>query len=107
MTQISWVAGDTAGPIVARLTTDDGPQNLTAATVVAQVRNVASGTVTPVPCTVTDELAGVVEVPAGERVQVPGTYAMRFVVTYAGGTIDVFPSAGGEPLATVLPSWES
>jgi hypothetical protein len=101
-----WVYGDTAGPITATLQTDGAVQVLVGATVGAQRRNIRTGQVTAVPVTVTDPLLGVVTISESERATWPsGSYALRFFVTYSDTTVDIFPSAGPEPVVTVRAAW--
>jgi hypothetical protein len=101
-----WVYGDTAGPITATLQTDGAVQSLVGASVAAQRRNVRTGAVTPVPVTVLDALMGVVVITQAERATWPsGSYALRFSVTYSDSTVDIFPSAGPEPVVTVRAAW--
>ena len=101
-----WVYGDTAGPITATLTTDGVAQSLVGASVSAQRRNMVTGTVTVVPATVADPDTGVVQIAEAERATwTAGSYALRFFITYADLTVDIFPSAGPEPVVTVRAAW--
>jgi hypothetical protein len=105
--QAVWVYGDTAGPITATLETSGVPQNLTGASVDALVRNMATGAIVTVFCSiVAPATSGVVEISAATRgAWAAGSYAIRFRVTYSNGTIDIFPSNGIEPTAVVRPAW--
>ena len=101
-----WVYGDTAGPINATLQTDGAVQSLVGASVAAQRRNVRTGQVTAVPVVITDALMGTVAIAEAERATwASGSYALRFLVTYSDATVDVFPSAGPEPVVTVRAEW--
>lgn len=101
-----WVYGDTAGPITATLTTDGLAQSLVGASVSAQRRHMITGTVTAVPATITNAAGGVVQIAQSERATwTAGSYALRFFITYADLTVDIFPSAGPEPVVTVRAAW--
>ncbi|MHB1297308.1 MAG: hypothetical protein ACYC0B_02165 [Gemmatimonadaceae bacterium] len=89
---ITLIAGDTAEPIEETLSNAAGPQNLTGATVRAQLRENETGAVIEVDCDVTDAANGVVEIPAAARATWPaGEYLVRWHVTYADTSKDVFP----------------
>jgi hypothetical protein len=101
-----WVSGDTAGPIDATLSTDGAVQSLVGATVAAQRRNLTTGVVNAVPVTIVSDVGGQVRIAASERATWPtGSYALRFAVTYSNSTVDIFPSAGPEPVVTVRAAW--
>jgi hypothetical protein len=105
--QVVWVYGDTAGPITATIETDGQAQNLTGASVDALIRNIATGALLTVSCTIVSPAdKGVVQITAANRATLAsGSYAIRFRVTYSNGTIDIFPSNGMEPMAVVRPAW--
>lgn len=103
--ELSWVYGDDAGDITASLNTDGGPQSLAGATIVAQVRNVATGVTQEVPASA-GVTAGTVVISGAERATWPvGSHALRFRVTYFSGAVDIFPSDGSEPIAIVRAAW--
>lgn len=105
VTGLSWVYGDDAGDITALLNTDGGPQSLAGATVVAQVRNLATGVTTEVAASAGVD-PGTVVISGAQRATWPvGSHALRFRVTYSGGAVDIFPSDGAEPVAIVRPAW--
>lgn len=90
---ITLIQPDSAEAIEETLSNADGVQDLTGATVVALLRENTTGALIEVACTVTDAAAGVVEIPAAARADWPaGEYSVRWKVTYADTTVDVFPT---------------
>lgn len=97
---ITLVQGDTAKAIVATLRNADGPQNLTGATVKLHLKQEGVDALTPVDCSITDALGGVVSAPGTARAAwVAGEYQAEYRVVYADGSVDIFPS---EQLATIV-----
>lgn len=90
---ITLIKGDTGKAIEAVLSNADGAQDLTGATVTVELRNVLGAALLTAACTVTDAETGTVEIPAAARANWPaGEYHVRWHVTFADETKDIFPT---------------
>jgi len=80
--------GDLYPPLVGDLNAD-----VTGATVQAIIRKVHGTTVLTKSCTLTDAVNGIVTAAdwVAPETDIPGTYAIEFKVTFAGGAIQRFP----------------
>lgn len=95
---IHLVVGDTAPPLRVTLANADGPQDLTAATVVMRLKRSDSGTVTEIEMDLdADPTTGVVthEWEPAETEDVI-SYKVEFIVTFADGTVETFPNLSAD-----------
>lgn len=96
---------ETADGLRATLKVNTTPQNLTNASVVSRIKN-PLGVTTSTAMTVTDAAGGVVYRAWGVgEIATPGDYVVEFVVTFANGTVAVFPGPATDP--NVITVYES